>query len=134
MLQDCVGLGLLEDLLADDSVSEIMVNGPGEVFVEIRGTPATAPRRFADATALDSVIERLLGPTGRRVDEASPMVDARLKDGSRLNIVIPPLTLGGPCITIRKFSRQRLGLTEMIAGGALSAAMAGCFGRRRSRG
>ncbi len=124
VLQDCVGLGLLEDLLADDSVSEIMVNGPGEVFVESAGRLRRHHRRFADATALASVIERLLGPTGRRVDEASPMVDARLKDGSRLNIILPPLTLGGPCITIRKFSRQRLGLTEMIAGGALSEGMA----------
>jgi pilus assembly protein CpaF len=124
VLQDCVGLGLLEDLLADDSVSEIMVNGPREVFVECRGRLRRHERGFADNGALSSVIERLLGPTGRRVDEASPMVDARLHDGSRLNIVLPPLALAGPCITIRKFSRQKLGLTELIAGGTLNEAMA----------
>ncbi|MET0291467.1 MAG: CpaF family protein [Steroidobacteraceae bacterium] len=124
VLQDCIGLGLLEDLLADDSISEIMVNGPREVYVETRGRLHRHERRFSDSTALSSVIERLLGPTGRRVDEASPMVDARLRDGSRLNVVLPPLALNGPCITIRKFARQRFGLTELIACGTLNEAMA----------
>jgi len=124
VLQDCVGLGPLEDLLADDSISEIMVNGPKQIFVEREGRLRRHERVFDGVAALEGVIERLLAPTGRRVDEASPMVDARLRDGSRLNVVIPPLALAGPCVTIRKFRRQRLSLTDLVAMGSLSAPMA----------
>jgi pilus assembly protein CpaF len=124
VLQDCVGLGLLEDLLADEGISEIMVNGPGEVFIERQGRLLPWPRQFRSLHALRAVIERLLGPTGRRVDEASPMVDARLADGSRLNVILPPLSVTGPCITIRKFGRHRLTLPDLLAAGTLSAEMA----------
>jgi len=124
VLQDCVGLGLLEDLLADESISEIMVNGPGEIFIERDGRLLRHDRAFDGVPALEGVIERLLAPTGRRVDEASPMVDARLRDGSRLNIVIPPLALAGPCVTIRKFRRRRLGISDLVSIGTLSTPMA----------
>ncbi len=124
VLQDCVGLGVLEDLLADDSISEIMVNGPSEVFTERNGRLQRHDRAFDDRSTLDGVIERLLAPTGRRVDEASPMVDARLRDGSRLNIILPPLALAGPCITIRKFRRRRLTIDDLLSNGTLSAPMA----------
>jgi pilus assembly protein CpaF len=123
VLQDCVGLGLLEDLLMDEGVDEIMVNGPREVFVERAGTLLRHQRHFPSAAALGAVVERLLGPTGRRVDEASPMVDARMRDGSRLNVIVPPLALCGPCITIRKFRRRRLALADLLASGSLSEPM-----------
>ncbi|RYG64069.1 CpaF family protein, partial [bacterium] len=124
VLQDCVGLGVLEDLLADDTVSEIMVNGPERLFVERAGRLVALDRHFANESALRAVIERLLNPTGRRVDEASPMADARLADGSRLNVVIPPLAVRGTSLTIRRFGRRRLGLTDLLASGALSPSMA----------
>ena len=115
------GLGPLEPLLSDPSVDEVMVNGPGEVYVERRGQ-ARARRacRFAGEAELMHAIERMLAPLGRRVDEASPLCDARLADGSRVNVVIPPLSLSGPCLTVRRF-RQR-GLLAARAGGARHAA------------
>jgi pilus assembly protein CpaF len=124
VLQDCVGLGVLEDLMADDTISEIMVNGPAEIFIERKGRLQRHEREFDGRASLDGVIERLLAPTGRRVDESSPMVDARLRDGSRLNIIVPPLALAGPCITIRKFQKRRLTIEDLLANGTLSPAMA----------
>jgi pilus assembly protein CpaF len=124
VLQDCLGLGLLEDLLADETVSEIMVNGAAEIFVERQGRLSRHPRRFPGTPALRAVIERLLGPTGRRVDEASPMVDARMRDGSRVNVILPPLAVNGPCITIRRKANRPLGIAEMLAAGSLSEPMA----------
>src|SRR3954453_18555368 len=97
------GLGPLEPLLADPAVDEVMVNGPGEVWVERGGVLSLVPEvRFEGEAALMHSIERILAPLGRRVDEASPVCDARLPDGSRVNVVIPPLSLGGPCLTIRR--------------------------------
>ena len=124
ILQEVVGLGAIEELLADERVTEIMVNGPGVVFVECAGRLTRSQVRFSSARALAGVIERLLQRTGRRVDEASPMVDARLPEGSRVNVVIPPLALDGASITIRKFTNSVLGLEDLIAVGALSAPMA----------
>ena len=109
MLNEAVGLGALESLLADDSITEIMVNGPRDVFVERSGRLQRAPVAFSSDKTLFRVIERIVAPIGRRIDESSPLVDARLPDGSRVNIVIPPLALKGPTITIRKFSKRRLG-------------------------
>jgi pilus assembly protein CpaF len=123
LLQEAVGRGVLEDLLSDDSVTEIMVNGPNTVFIERAGRLALAPVRFSSARALSRVIERLLSDSGRRVDEGMPMVDARLADGSRLNVIIGPLALNGPALTIRKFARHALSLEDLIARGALSAQM-----------
>jgi pilus assembly protein CpaF len=125
LLQDAVGRGVLEDLLDDDDVTEIMVNGPRDIFVERRGVLSRTALRFAGEAELARVIERLLHPTGRRVDEASPMVDARLPDGSRINVIVPPLAVQGAAVTIRKFGQRRLGLPELVAAGALSADMAG---------
>ncbi len=128
LLQEVVGLGPLEDLLLDDSVSEIMVNGADLVFVEREGRLVRTALQFSSDRALMGVVERLLQPTGRRVDESSPMVDARLADGSRINVVIPPLAIHGPALTVRKFARRRIGMAELVAAGSLSAAMADFLG------
>jgi pilus assembly protein CpaF len=123
VLNEAVGLGALESLLADDSITEIMVNGPNDVFVERSGRLTRAPLVFSSAHALHRVIERIVAPIGRRIDESSPLVDARLKDGSRVNIIIPPLALKGPTITIRKFARKRLQVEDLMKFGSLSAEM-----------
>jgi len=124
LLQEVVGLGVIDDLLRDDDITEIMINGATDVFIERRGCLERIPQRFSSAQALMGVIERLLQRTGRRVDESSPMADARLPDGSRVNVVIPPLALAGPAVTIRKFGQQRISLADLVAGGALSSGMA----------
>lgn len=115
------GLGPLEPLLSDPLVDEVMVNGPGEVYVERRGRLERVAVGFASAGELMHAIERVLAPLGRRVDEASPLCDARLADGSRVNVVIPPLALSGPCLTIRRFRREGFSLRDLVAGGTLSA-------------
>lgn len=124
LLQEVVGLGVLEDLLQDDSISEIMVNGPQAIFVERAGKLMRTNLHFSSSSALQGVLERLLQKTGRRVDESSPMVDARLADGSRINVVVPPLALCGPAITIRKFGKRRPDMAGLIANGTLSQPMA----------
>jgi pilus assembly protein CpaF len=118
------GLGPLEPLLADPAVDEVMVNGPGAVYVERRGRLERVAVEFADAAELMHAIERVLAPLGRRVDEASPLCDARLADGSRVNVVIPPLSLSGPCLTIRRFRREGFSLRDLVANGTLPAALA----------
>jgi pilus assembly protein CpaF len=118
------GLGPLEPLLADPSVDEVMVVGAGRVWVERGGRVEAAPAAFADEAALRHAIERILTPLGRRVDEASPLADARLADGSRVNVVIPPLSLEGPVLTIRRFRRRGFSLAELVAAGTLPAALA----------
>ncbi len=118
---DVGGLGPLEELLADDTVSEIMVNGPYDVFVERAGRVRKTAVRFADEAHVRRVIERIVAPLGRRVNESSPMVDARLADGSRVNIVIPPIALNGATITIRKFARTPLTARDFIRRGAVTA-------------
>ena len=124
VLDEAVGLGPLEDLLADDTVTEIMVNRHDEVFVERAGRLQAHPLTFTDDRAVLGVIERIVAPLGRRIDESSPMVDARLKDGSRVHAIIPPLALKGPCITIRKFGRHAWSMADLVHQGALSPAMA----------
>src|SRR5437764_2831446 len=118
------GLGPLDPLLADPHVDEVMVNGAGEVWVERRGALERTGAAFASEAELLHAIERILAPLGRRVDEASPMCDARLPDGSRVNVVIAPLALGGPCLTIRKFRRQGFSLEELVRGGTLAGPLA----------
>jgi pilus assembly protein CpaF len=118
------GLGPLEPLLADPSVDEVMVNGAGSVYVERRGKLERAGVEFAGEAELMHAIERVLAPLGRRVDEASPLCDARLADGSRVNVVIPPLSLSGPCLTIRRFRREGFSLRDLVAGGTLPASLA----------
>jgi pilus assembly protein CpaF len=111
---DILGHGPIERLLADDSVTEIMVNGPFDIWVERQGRLYQSTVRFNDDSHLRRIINKMVAQVGRRIDESSPMVDARLPDGSRVNAVIPPLSLSGPLITIRKFANKRLDLQEMV--------------------
>jgi pilus assembly protein CpaF len=120
LADDILGHGPLERLLADDSVTEIMVNGPYDVWVERQGRLYETTVRFTDESHLRRIINKIVAQVGRRVDESSPMVDARLPDGSRVNAVIPPLSLTGPLLTIRKFSKKRLEMTDLIRLGTLS--------------
>jgi pilus assembly protein CpaF len=124
VLDEAIGLGPLEELLANDEVSEIMVNRFDEIYVERNGRLQRYPLTFTGDDAVMGVIERIVAPLGRRIDESSPMVDARLKDGSRVNAIIPPLALKGPCLTIRKFARQKLTALDLVGFDAISAAMA----------
>jgi pilus assembly protein CpaF len=119
VIRDSVGLGPLEILLADPAVEEVMVNGPDRVFVERGGRIEETAIAFADEEELRNAIERILAPLGRRVDELSPMVDARLADGSRVNVVIPPLAIDGPAISIRRFGAERPGPDRLVELGTL---------------
>jgi pilus assembly protein CpaF len=114
------GLGPLEPLLADPAVDEVMVNGTGAVWVERGGRLDAAAVRFDSEGSLRHAIERILAPLGRRVDEACPLVDARLPDGSRVNVVIPPLALDGPALTIRRFRRRGMSPDDLVAAGTLT--------------
>ncbi|MGH2824819.1 MAG: CpaF family protein, partial [Thermoleophilaceae bacterium] len=118
------GLGPLEPLLADPAVDEVMVNGPGSVYVERGGRVERVAVEFAGEAELLHAIERVLAPLGRRVDEAAPLCDARLADGSRVNVVIPPLSLSGPCLTIRRFRREGFSLRDLVSRGTLPAPLA----------
>src|SRR3954468_16133327 len=118
------GLGPLEPLLADPSVDEVMVNGPDEVWVERRGRVERASAAFGSEAELMNAIERVLAPLGRRVDEASPMCDARLPDGSRVNVVVPPLAVDGACMTIRRFRPHGFSLEDLVANGTMPLAVA----------
>jgi len=117
---DILGHGPLERLLADDSVTEIMVNGPADVWVERQGRLYETTVRFKDESHLRRIINKMVAQVGRRIDESSPMVDARLPDGSRVNAVLPPLSLSGPLVTIRKFSQHRLDMAELVKLGTIS--------------
>jgi pilus assembly protein CpaF len=136
ILRDTVGLGPLEDLLADPAVEEVMVNGPAEVYVERAGQLKRTEVRFASERALRDAIERILAPLGRRVDELSPMVDARLADGSRVNVIIPPLSIDGPALSIRRFTAARPDPDELVALGTMTGELrdllAGAVRTRRS--
>lgn len=114
------GLGPLEPLLADDTVDDIIVNGPDKVYVERAGELVRVRTRFRDSAHLMNIIQRIVSPLGRRVDETSPFVDARLKDGSRVNIVVPPVTIDGPSLSIRKFRKTPLKAHDMVRLGTLS--------------
>ena len=136
ILRETVGLGPLEDLLADPEVEEVMVNGPAEVYVERGGRIERTDVSFESERALRDAIERILAPLGRRVDELSPMADARLADGSRVNVVIPPLAVDGPALSIRRFTAARPDPDELVASGTLTAELrellAAAVRRRRS--
>ena len=120
LFQEAVGLGPLEALIERDDLTEIMVNGPDQVFVEKNGILYRTDTAFAGSSQVLSAIERIVSPLGRRIDESSPMVDARLPDGSRVNAIIPPLSLVGPTITIRKFSRKPLQAEDLVRFGSVS--------------
>ena len=121
--QDVLGYGPITPLLEDDGITEIMVNGPGQVYVERDGRLVLTDIRFRDDEHVMRVIERIVSPLGRRIDESSPMVDARLPDGSRVNAIIPPISLVGPVLTVRKFVRKRLDAAELVRLGALTHPM-----------
>ena len=121
---EMLGLGPIEPLLQDDSITEIMVNGPKKVFVERLGKLERTDVQFHDNAHIMNIAERILTPLGRRIDESSPLVDARLEDGSRVNIIIPPLALNGPTITIRKFSKKPLTVDNLISFGTIDKKMA----------
>jgi pilus assembly protein CpaF len=124
VLNEALGLGPLEAYLRDDSVTEIMVNSPSQIYVERQGKLQRADKGFSSAQAVLGVIGRIVAPLGRHIDESSPLVDARLADGSRVNAIIPPLALKGPCITIRKFRRGLFSAANLIERGTLTPQMA----------
>lgn len=124
LYNESVRLGPIETFLADESVTEIMVNGPQQVYVERHGKLERSSLTFMDEASVMAVIERIVSPLGRRIDESQPYVDARLADGSRVNAIIPPLSLIGPCITIRKFAKRVLTVEDFIRFGTWTQAMA----------
>ncbi len=123
LFDDVIGLGPLESLLRDPEITEIMVNRPEQVFIERRGRIELTTLAFADEDSLRRVIDRIVSTIGRRVDESEPMCDARLKDGSRVNVVIPPVAIYGPCLTIRKFGREVLTPEKIVNSGGSSEAI-----------
>jgi len=123
LVSEAIGLGPLEAMTARDDISEIMVNGPNQIFVEKKGVLYKTDTSFADDNQVLAAIERIVAPLGRRIDESSPMVDARLPDGSRVNAIIPPLSLVGPSITIRKFSKTPLKAGDLVRFGSISPDM-----------
>lgn len=123
VISETVGLGPLEEILADDSISEIMINQFDKIFVEKNGKCVKTRYRFANEESVRAVIERIVSPLGRRIDDASPMVDARLADGSRVNAIIRPLSINGPCITIRRFGKSRLSQADFVRLGSATHAM-----------
>lgn len=124
VLDAALGLGPLEELLADDAITEIMVNSPSRIFIEKGGRLTLSGTTFSSEAEVMTAIERIVGPLGRRIDESSPMVDARLSDGSRVNAIIPPLALDGPSITIRKFAKKKIQMSDLVGYGSISEPMA----------
>src|SRR5215210_1713435 len=121
---DIIGFGPIEPLLQDPTVSEVMVNGPNQIYIEQKGKLHLAEAAFDDDDHVRRIIDRIVSPLGRHVDESSPLCDARLPDGSRVNIVIPPVSLIGPTITIRKFSKTPLGIDDLIRFGSMTPELA----------
>ncbi|XXF81616.1 ATPase, T2SS/T4P/T4SS family [Myxococcaceae bacterium GXIMD 01537] len=124
VINEALGLGPLEAFLASDEISEIMVNHATQIYIERKGKLVLSEKTFSSNAAVLGVIERIVAPIGRRIDESSPLVDARLKDGSRVNAIIPPLALKGPCITIRKFKKDSLKIQDLIKFKTVTAQMA----------
>ncbi len=124
LVDDMLGLGPLEPLLLDETINDIMVNGPDHTFVERGGKLVQVPVRFRDWTHLTNICQRIAASVGRRVDEASPMCDARLKDGSRVNIILPPLAIDGPSLSIRKFSKKPIDFEKLVSYGSLTPQIA----------
>jgi len=124
VMDEILGFGPIEPLLQDPTVNEIMVNGPRQVYVERKGKLELAGVTFYDDAHVLHIIEKIVAPLGRRIDESQPMVDARLPDGSRINAIIPPLSLNGPILTIRKFSKVPFGMEDLVGFGTLTTEMA----------
>src|SRR5690606_5438782 len=124
VIHGSVGYGPLEVSLREDDVTEIMVNGPRKVYIERRGRVEETDARFQDEQHIRHIIDRIIAPLGRRIDESSPMVDARLHDGSRVNAVIPPISLNGPVMSIRKFNKDPFTIDDLISFGSFTEEMA----------
>ncbi len=124
LVDEALGYGPIDVLLKDESVSEVMVNSPSQIYAERKGKLMLTDIQFRDDAHVMHVIEKIVAPLGRRIDESSPMVDARLPDGSRVNAIIPPLALKGPCLTIRKFAKDPLTVDKLVEFGTLTAEMA----------
>ena len=124
LLDDMIGFGPIQKLLDDDDISEVMVNGPYQIYFEKKGKLTLSEIKFKDNDHVMRIIERIVAPIGRRIDESVPYVDARLPDGSRVNAIIPPLALNGPTITIRKFKKEALGIADLVRFGTLTDDMA----------
>ena len=120
LLDEIVGFGPLQVLLDDPDINDILINGPRRIFVERRGVLEQSSMRFLDDRHVLRVIRRMISPLGRRIDESSPIVDGRLADGSRINAIVPPLALDGPCLSIRKFRKDPLTAEELLAGGSIT--------------
>ncbi len=120
LVNDMVGLGPIEPLIEDDTISEVMVNGPYQIYIERNGRLELSDVTFRDEAHVMNIATRIVAGVGRRVDESSPICDARLKDGSRVNVIVPPLAIDGPVITIRKFKKDKLTLEDLVAFGAAS--------------
>ncbi|HAW56568.1 MAG TPA: flagellar protein FlaI, partial [Hyphomonas sp.] len=123
LIDELLGLGPLEELLADSKVTDIMVNGPDQTYVERDGKLTLAPISFRDEEHLHQIAQRIVNRVGRRVDQTTPLADARLEDGSRVNVILPPLSLKGTAISIRKFSEKPITLENLRDWGAMSDAM-----------
>jgi len=128
LFDEVLGLGPLQPLIDDQSISEIMINHQNQVFIERQGRLQESGLVFESAQQLRLIIDRIVSTVGRRVDESSPMCDARLKDGSRVNVIIPPLALDGPCMTIRKFAREKLRAEDLVGRGSGSPEMLAYLG------
>ena len=124
VVNDMLGLGPIEPLLEDDAVTDIMINGPKQIYIEKRGKIELTTVTFEDSAHLLNICNRIVSRVGRRVDEASPICDARLPDGSRVNIIIPPLAIDGASVSIRKFGKRQIGFDQMAQQGNISPAMA----------
>jgi len=124
LLDDMIGFGPIQKLLDEEDISEVMVNGPYQIYFEKKGKLILSDIKFKDNDHVMRIIERIVAPIGRRIDESVPYVDARLPDGSRVNAIIPPLALNGPTITIRKFKKEALGIADMVRFGTLTEDMA----------
>ena len=124
VLNEVMGYGPIQTLLDDPSISEVMVNGPENIYIERAGKLYRVGKRFVDDAHVMRIIEKIIAPLGRRLDESMPMVDARLPDGSRVNAIIPPISINGPCLTIRKFSVEPLKPRDLVNFGSMSEAMA----------
>src|SRR5690348_18135170 len=123
VLDELLGLGPLEPLLKDPTITDILVNGHDRVFVERYGVLEPSAARFKDEKHLLRIIQKIVSAVGRRIDESSPMVDARLADGSRVNAVVPPLSLDGPCLSIRRFGREALNVDALLRNQTLTSGM-----------
>ncbi len=124
LTDDMVGFGPLEPLLRDDAITDIMINGPYSIFIELKGHLQQSKVRFRDEAHVAAVAQKMAAAIGRRVDESSPLCDARLADGSRVNIVFPPLAIDGACISIRKFSKRKIDFDRMVENGSMARPIA----------